>query len=40
MPRVPIKKLKNKINYTVNAPRHHKKVTQHTTSAKMYGQLV
>jgi len=37
MPRVPLKKNKN--NYTVSAPRHLKKVTQHATSAKMHSQL-
>jgi len=37
MPRVPRKK--NKKNYTINVPRHQKKVTQCATSAKMHSQL-
>jgi len=38
-PRVPIKKIKNKINYTVSVSRHQKKVTQRATSTKMYSPL-
>jgi len=33
MPRVPNKKI-----YTISAPRHQKKVTQHATSTKMHSQ--
>ena len=32
MPRVPYKKIKNKINYTVSTPRQQKRVTQRATS--------
>jgi len=39
MPHVPHKKYKNKINYTVSAPYHQKKVSQRVTSAKMHSQL-
>jgi len=39
MPHISIKKLKNKINYTVSMLHHQKKVTQRGTLAKMYSQL-
>ena len=39
MSRVPRKKIKNKINYTVSVPRHQEKVTQRATSTKMHSQL-
>jgi hypothetical protein len=32
MPRVPYKKIKNKINYTVSTPRQQKRVTHRATS--------
>jgi len=33
-----LKFLKNKKNYTVSAPRHQEKVTQHAASAKMHSK--
>jgi len=40
MPRVSIKKMKNKINDRVSTPRHQKNVTQRATSANIHNQMV